>query len=49
MVRTGGASFSTTQADLDNGVVVERCVRRHGPGKKLSVRRVHEIRQPERS
>jgi cytochrome c553 len=44
MVRTGGASFSTTQADLDNGVVVERCVRCHGPGRKLSVRRVHQIR-----
>jgi OmcA/MtrC family decaheme c-type cytochrome len=44
MVRTGGASFSTTQADLDNGVVVERCVRCHGPGKSMSVRRVHEVR-----
>ena len=44
MVRTGGASFSTTQAELDNRVVVERCVTCHGPGKKMSVRRVHEIR-----
>jgi OmcA/MtrC family decaheme c-type cytochrome len=44
MVRTGGASFSTTQADLDNRVVVERCVRCHGPGKKMSVRRVHQVR-----
>ena len=44
MVRTGGASFSATQADLTNGVVVERCVRCHGPGRKMSVRRVHQIR-----
>jgi len=44
MVHTGGASFSTTQAELDNRVVVERCVTCHGPGKKLSVRTVHEIR-----
>jgi OmcA/MtrC family decaheme c-type cytochrome len=44
MVRTGGASFSTTQAELDEGVVVERCVRCHGPGKRMSVRRVHGIR-----
>jgi len=44
MVHTGGASFGTTQAELDNRVVVERCVTCHGPGKKMSVRRVHEIR-----
>jgi OmcA/MtrC family decaheme c-type cytochrome len=44
MVHTGGASFSTTQAELDGRVVVERCVTCHGPGKKMSVRRVHEIR-----
>jgi OmcA/MtrC family decaheme c-type cytochrome len=44
MVHTGGASFRTTQADLDNRVVVERCVTCHGPGKKMSVRTVHEIR-----
>lgn len=44
MVQDGGASFRTTQAELDNRVVVERCVTCHGPGKKMSVRRVHEIR-----
>jgi len=44
MVQTGGASFRTTQAELDNRVVVERCVTCHGPGKKMSVRKVHEIR-----
>lgn len=44
MVQAGGASFRTTQAELDNRVVVERCVTCHGPGKKMSVRRVHEIR-----
>ena len=44
MVQAGGASFRTTQAELDNRVVVERCVTCHGPGKKMSVRTVHEIR-----
>ena len=44
MVQAGGASFRTTQAELDGRVVVERCVGCHGPGKKMSVRRVHEIR-----
>jgi OmcA/MtrC family decaheme c-type cytochrome len=44
MVQTGGASFRTSQAALDSGVVVERCVKCHGPGQKMSVRRVHEVR-----
>ncbi len=44
MVQTGGASFRTSQMALDQGTVVERCVECHGPGKKMSVRRVHEIR-----
>ena len=44
MVHTGGASFRTMQAELDSRLVVERCVTCHGPGKKMSVRRVHEIR-----
>jgi OmcA/MtrC family decaheme c-type cytochrome len=42
MVRTGGASFSTTQSAI--GVTVrERCANCHGPGKEESVRRAHEI------
>ncbi|BCS31763.1 hypothetical protein TBR22_A09670 [Luteitalea sp. TBR-22] len=44
MVRDGGASFDTTQLALDQGLVVERCVRCHGPGRDKSVRRMHEIR-----
>ncbi|WP_396626033.1 cytochrome c3 family protein [Luteitalea sp.] len=44
MVREGGASFDTTQLALDQGLVVERCVRCHGPGRDKSVRKVHEIR-----
>lgn len=42
MVRTGGASFATTQAAIGT-TVVERCVNCHGPGRDRSVRRVHEI------
>ncbi len=43
MIRTGGASFDTTQAAIDRGVVQERCNRCHGPGKDKSVRKVHGI------
>lgn len=42
MVRTGGASFSTLQANI--GVTVnERCPSCHGPGKEEDVRKAHEI------
>ena len=41
MVRTGGASFNTTQAAIDNGTVRERCVNCHGAGRDKSVRKVH--------
>ncbi|MFB3826651.1 MAG: cytochrome c3 family protein [Bryobacteraceae bacterium] len=43
MVRTGGASFTTSQAALDLGVVRERCNSCHGPGKDKSVRKVHSL------
>ncbi|HEY5308603.1 MAG TPA: hypothetical protein VIK97_08855, partial [Casimicrobiaceae bacterium] len=43
MVRTGGASFATTQAAIGT-TVRERCASCHGPGKEEDVRRVHEIR-----
>jgi OmcA/MtrC family decaheme c-type cytochrome len=43
MVRTGGASFDTTQAAIGKNVV-ERCATCHGPGKEEDVRRAHQIR-----
>jgi len=42
MIRKGGASFNTTQAQI--GVTVrERCASCHGPGKDKDVRKVHQI------
>jgi OmcA/MtrC family decaheme c-type cytochrome len=43
MIRTGGASFATTQAKITSGAVRERCASCHGPGKDEDVRRAHEI------
>lgn len=43
MVQTGGASFNTTQAALNQGLVRERCNSCHGPGKEESVRNAHDI------
>jgi len=43
MIRTGGASFATTQDKIDKKIVVERCINCHGPGKKMDVRKAHEI------
>ena len=43
MIRTGGASFSTLQANIGSAVI-ERCPACHGPGKDKDVRKVHEIR-----
>jgi OmcA/MtrC family decaheme c-type cytochrome len=42
MVRTGGASFATTQASIGT-TVKEKCASCHGPGKEEDVRRAHEI------
>jgi len=42
MIKTGGASFATTQ-DKIGKTVVERCVSCHGPGKDKDVRKVHEL------
>ena len=42
MVRTGGASFSTMQANIGT-TIKEKCANCHGPGKYKDVRKVHEI------
>jgi OmcA/MtrC family decaheme c-type cytochrome len=42
MIRTGGASFATTQ-DKIGTTVKERCAGCHGPGKDKDVRKVHEL------
>jgi OmcA/MtrC family decaheme c-type cytochrome len=42
MIRTGGASFATTQAAIGT-TVNERCANCHGPGRDEDVRKAHEI------
>jgi OmcA/MtrC family decaheme c-type cytochrome len=42
MIRTGGASFGTTQ-DKIGTTVNERCATCHGRGKEKDVRKVHEL------
>jgi OmcA/MtrC family decaheme c-type cytochrome len=42
MIKTGGASFGTTQ-DKIGTTVKERCANCHGPGKEKDVRKVHEL------
>jgi cytochrome c553 len=42
MVKTGGASFSTQQANIGT-TIKEKCADCHGPGKDKDVRKVHEL------
>ena len=42
MIRTGRASFSTTQGQIGS-TVVERCVTCHGPGRDRDVRKEHGL------
>jgi len=42
MIKTGGASFATTQ-DKIGTTVKERCASCHGPGKDKAVKKVHEL------
>jgi OmcA/MtrC family decaheme c-type cytochrome len=43
MTQNGGASFDTSQQDVDNFVVIETCQFCHGPGSIKDVKDVHEI------
>ena len=38
-----GASFATTQADLDGGEVLEQCATCHGAGRTYDISRVHGL------
>lgn len=42
-MEANGGSFSTTQADLDSGVVVEQCELCHGSGRSADVELVHGL------
>jgi len=42
-MEVNGANFSTTQADIDNGVVLEQCSVCHGKGRKYAVELIHPV------
>ena len=44
-MESNGGSFSTTQAAIDNGQIVEQCELCHGSGKTSDVSLVHGIRE----
>ncbi len=43
MSTTGGASFATSQAAIDSGLVQEQCTLCHGPGRSSDVSQVHSL------
>ncbi|MEH6584065.1 MAG: OmcA/MtrC family decaheme c-type cytochrome [Halioglobus sp.] len=42
-MESNGGSFATTQADIDNGLVVEQCNICHAAGKAYDVSTVHQV------
>lgn len=42
-MESNGGSFSTTQSDIDNGIVLEQCQFCHGPGAPQDIAEMHPI------
>ncbi|WNC69018.1 OmcA/MtrC family decaheme c-type cytochrome [Thalassotalea nanhaiensis] len=44
-MESNGGSFSTTQSDIDNGIIIEQCQFCHGPGAPQDIAELHPISQ----